>query len=110
QGQLVVVGCGGREDVGGSAQCDRLRELEFGVPTGDATLEFRRSSLGHDSTVIEDRDHIGKFVCFVGVFGGQKDGHAVCHELANDLPHGAATAGVQASGRFVEEDQLGRAQ
>ena len=77
------------------------------MPAGDAALELRRGALGDDAAVVEHRDPVGELVGLVEVLGGEEDRDAVGDQLADDLPHGAAAARVQAGGRLVEEDQPG---
>jgi len=54
--------------------------------------------------VVEDGDAVGEGVGFLEVLGGEEDGHPVGDEVADDLPHGAAAAGVEPGGGLVEED------
>ena len=45
----------------------------------------------------------------IEVLGGQEDGHAVGHQLADDVPHRAAAARIQSGRRLVQENDLGPA-
>jgi hypothetical protein len=59
--------------------------------------------------VVENAHPIGELVRFVEVLSSEEDRHAVGDEAPDDLPHRAPAAGVEAGGRFVEEDDVGRA-
>ena len=106
QGERVVVAGGGGEEraaavrrASGSANCSRM------WPPGMRRLSSSARALGDDPAVVQHRDPVGQLVGLVQVLRGQEDRHAAGHELADDLPHGAAAARVQPGGRLVEEDQ-----
>lgn len=82
-------------------------EAQADVAAGDEAFEFVGGAFGGDGGVVEEGDAVGELVGFFEVLGGEQDGGAVGDELADDLPHGVAGAGVQAGGGFVEEDDAG---
>jgi hypothetical protein len=92
------------EDAGGRLEPVRVGELEADVAAGDAALELVRGALGDQPAVVEQRDPVGELVGLLQVLGGQEDRDPAGHQVADDLPHGAAAAGVQAGGRLVQED------
>ena len=73
-------------------------------PPGNAPLEFGWGAFGDDAAVVEYGDLVGELVGLFEILGGEEDGDALGDELADDLPHRAATARVQAGGGLVEED------
>ena len=82
----------------------RVGELQPDVAAGDAALELVGGALGDQPPVVEHRDPVGELVGLVQVLGGEEDRDPVGDEVADDLPHGAAAARVEAGGRLVEED------
>jgi hypothetical protein len=74
------------------------------VFAGDEPLELVRGALGDQPPVVEDRDPVGEFVRFLQVLRREEDRDATSDEAADDLPHGASAARVEAGGRLVEED------
>src|SRR5207302_1224468 len=58
---------------------------------------------GDDRPVVDDHDGVGQGVGLVEVLGGEQDGGAVGHEVADHVPHLLAAGGVEAGGRLVEE-------
>ena len=64
------------------------------------------AALGDQAALVEHRDPVGELVGFLEVLGGEEDGHAVGHQLADDVPHRAAAARVQSGRRLVQEDDL----
>ena len=107
QGELVVV-AGGRvrhpEGASGRFELARVGEPQADVTAGDEPLELVRSALGDQLPVVEERDPVGELVRLVQVLRRQEDGDAAGREVADDLPHRAPAARVQAGGRLVEED------
>jgi hypothetical protein len=63
------------------------------VAAGDAALQLVRGALGDQPAVVEERDPVGQLVRFLEVLGGQEDRDPAGHEVADELPHGAAAAG-----------------
>ena len=82
-------------------------EVQPGVTSRDPAFELVGGALGDQATVVEDGDAVGKLVGLLEVLGGEEDGDPCGDEVADDLPHGAAAAGVQAGGWLVEEDDPG---
>ena len=76
----------------GCARRPTSRLSSSGVPS--ATISPRSST----------RDPVGELVGLLEVLGGEEDGHAAGHELADDRPHRAPAARVQPRRRLVEED------
>ena len=74
------------------------------MTAGDEPLELVGGALGDQPAVVEDRDPVGELVGLVQVLRREEDRDAAGDEVADDLPHGAAAARVQAGGRLVEED------
>ena len=54
--------------------------------------------------MVQDRDLVGELVGLFQILGGEEDRDPGGHELADELPHGAAAARVQAGRRLVQED------
>ena len=102
--QLLVVAAGVAERARGRLERVRVGEAEADVAAGDQPLELVRRALGDEPAVVEDGDPVGELVGLVQVLRGQEDGHAAGDEVADDLPHRAPAARVQAGGRLVEED------
>ena len=104
QGQLLVV-------PGGAGQHPR-RRVEFGgsgepepdVGAGDLALELLGGALGDQAALVEHRDPVGELVGLLQVLGGEEDGGAVGHQLADDPPHRAPAARVETRRRLVQED------
>ena len=86
-----------------------IGEVEPDVAAGDAALQLGGGSFGDDPALVEHRDPVGQLVRLVEVLGGEQDGDPGRGELADDLPHGATAARVQAGGGLVEEDHPGLA-
>jgi hypothetical protein len=72
-----------------------------------APAQRLRSALSHDVPGREHSDPVGQVFRLVHVMGGEEDGLAELPEPGNDLPGGAAGGRVEASGRLVQEDELG---
>jgi hypothetical protein len=53
--------------------------------------------------MVQQRDPVGQLVRLLQVLGGQEDRDPAGHQVADQLPHGAAAAGVQAGGGLVQE-------
>ena len=77
-------------------------DLEAG-PAG-AGLELPRRPVGDDPAVVDDHDAVGQLVGLVEVLGGEEQGHAAGHQLADDVPHADPAGGVEPGGRLVEEE------
>src|SRR5450631_3468019 len=78
--------------------------METDVATRDQAFELVRRSFRDELALVEHRDPVGELVSLFEILRRQEDRHAVGDEVADDLPHGVAAAGVQTRGRFVEED------
>jgi hypothetical protein len=74
------------------------------VAAGDAALELVGGALGDQPAVVQQRDLVGELVGLLQVLGGEQDRGSAGHQVADDLPHGAAAARVQAGGRLVQEE------
>ncbi len=81
------------------------------MAAGDAPFQLVGRPLGDEAAVVEHGDAVGELVGelvgLVEVLGGEKHGGPRTDQLADDLPHGSAAAGVEPGGRFVEEDEPG---
>ncbi len=101
--RLVVPGAsaqgGGGGPVGG-----RVGEPQPDVSAGHDPLQLLGAALGRDPPAVEDGDAVGQLVGLLQVLGGEEDGDAVGHQLADDPPHGVARTRVETRGRLVEED------
>ena len=75
---------------------------------GDGAERAGRA-LGDDQAVAQHDHAIGERRRLVQVVRGQEHGRAGRGELADRLPRAAARLGIEAGGRLVEEEQLGRA-
>ena len=73
-------------------------------PPGISRLSSVGGALGDEHAVVEEGDPVSQPVGLFEVLRGQKDRHAVGDQAANDLPHGAARARVEASGGLVQEN------
>ena len=71
-------------------------------------LELAAGALGDDPAVVDDGDAVGELVGLVEVLRREQHGGALGDEHPHDLPHLVAAAGVEAGGRLVEEQQVGR--
>ena len=71
-------------------------------------LELERGALGDDPAVVDDDDVVGELVGLVEVLGGEEQGGAVAHEVAQHVPQLDAAARVEAGGRLVEEEHRRR--
>jgi hypothetical protein len=107
--ELVLVGCGCRKELARRVQQLGIGEVESDVAARDAALQFGGGSFGDDPALVEHRDPVGQLVCLVEVLGGEQDGDPGGGQRADDLPHGATAARVQAGGGLVEEDHPGPA-
>ena len=84
---------------------DRGSEVsQFGDVATHARAQGSAVPSATSRAVVEHRDPVGEAVRLLQVLRGEEDGHAVGHEVADDLPHRAPAARVQAGGRLVEED------
>jgi hypothetical protein len=104
EGERLVVAHRLPEHAGGRLQPVRVGEPEADVAAGDAALELVRGALGDQPAVVEQRDPVGELVGLLEVLRGEEDGGPAGHQLADELPHGAAAARVQAGGGLVQED------
>jgi len=82
-------------------------EVQPDMAAGDESLELVRGALGDQPSMVEERDPVGELIGFLQVLRGEEDRDPAGHQIADDLPHGAAAARVQAGGRLVEEDDAG---
>jgi len=62
--------------------------------------------LGEDSAAIDDDDVVGEMVRLFEILRGQQESGPCPDQFADDLPHAGSAAGIQACGRFVEEQHL----
>ncbi len=69
----------------------------------DLGLQFGRSSLAHDHTVVDDRDALGELIGLLQVLRGQQHGRSVVVESSDLLPQRDPTHRVESGGRLVEE-------
>src|SRR5262245_64108600 len=58
--------------------------------------------------MVDDGDPAGEPVGLVEVLSGQQYGATACGNLPDDFPDQAAAVWVEARGRLVEEDKVGR--
>ena len=103
----VVARVDGPVDQGGEGgHGSRMRLGEGGFEAGPAgrLLELARRARGDDPTVVDDDDPVGQGVGLVEVLGGEQQGDAVGHQLADHVPHAQPAGGVEPGGRFVEEE------
>ncbi len=75
--------------------------------SADLGLQFFGGAFGDEPAVVDDGDAVGELVGLLEVLGGEEDGGAAAHEVSDDLPEVEATAGVEAGGGLVEEQDLG---
>jgi hypothetical protein len=106
QGERLVVAHRLTEHAGCRLEAVRVGELQADVAAGDAALELVRGALGDQAAAVEQGDTVGELVGLLQVLGGQEDGDPAGHQLADELPHAAAAAGVQAGGRLVQEASM----
>jgi hypothetical protein len=67
------------------------------------------NSLAFESmTAVDHRYPVGQLVRLVEVLGGQQNGGAAREQVLDDLPHGHARAGIEASGGLVQEQHRRR--
>src|SRR4029077_20878112 len=102
--QVLVVPGGAGQDPRRRVELAGAGEPEQDVAAGDLALEVARSALGDDAALVEYRDLVGQVVGFVEVLGGEEDGDAIGHQLADDVPHRAAAAWIEPGRRLVQED------
>ena len=102
--ELLVVAAGVAERARGRLERARVGEAQADVAAGDQPLELVRGALGDEPAVVEHGDPVGELVGLLEVLRGEEDRHAARDELADDLPHRAPAARVQAGRRLVEED------
>src|SRR6202044_886525 len=95
----------GVEEPGCRTQGRRVGEPQLDVAPGQALLEFIGTALRNDPPAVENGDQVCQPAGLVEVLGGKEDRDAVGDQLADDVPHGAAAAGVQPGGGLVQEDQ-----
>jgi hypothetical protein len=79
------------------------------VGARDPALQLLRGADRHDGSVVQHRDAVGELVRLVEVLRGEEDRDALRDELADDRPHRAPAARVEAGGGLVEEDDSRRA-
>ena len=90
---------------GGRVERPGVGELEADVTRrGSRRLSSSGRALGDQPAAVEHRDPVGELIGLLQVMRGEEDRHAAVHEIADDPPHGAAAARVEAGGRLVEED------
>ena len=91
-----------------SARCSGSQQPHVQRAGADRRLQLARRALGDHLAVVDHRDPVGELVGLVEVLGGEQDRRALGGERADDVPHLVAAARVEAGGRLVEEEQLGR--
>src|SRR3954452_4831068 len=72
-----------------------------------ARAERGRRPLGDEPPLLDDRDAVAERLGLVEVVRREQDGLAEVLQRAHDVPRRAASGGVEAGRRLVEEDQLG---
>src|SRR6266851_2571192 len=73
-------------------------------PTTAKKTSSREGCFSTYSTLVEDRDPVGKLFGLVQVLSGEQHGRAALGELLDGLPHLDARLRVQPGRRLVEED------
>ena len=104
QGERFVVAGGAAEDAGGRGELGWIGELQPDVAARDQPLELVGGALRDEPAVVEEGDPVSQPVGLLEVLGGEEDRHAGGDQAANDLPHGAARARIEASGGLVQEN------
>jgi hypothetical protein len=94
-------------DADGRLKSAGVGEPQADVAAGYEAFELVRRAFGDQLPVVEERDPVGEFVGLFQVLRGEEDRDPVRGEAADDLPHGATAARVQAGGRLVEVDDAG---
>src|SRR4051794_28056108 len=87
------VGQARRAAVQGEADRGRLTGGDLGLRAGE-----------HDPAGAHHGDAVGELLGLLEVVGGQDDGAATGHQVADQFPDGAATLRVQPGGGLVEDD------
>ena len=75
------------------------------LPAG-LRLDFRRSSLGNDFSLINHGHAIGECVCFLEIVRGEQHGLATINHFANLIPQQAARFHVEPNRRLVKKQQV----
>jgi hypothetical protein len=104
QRQRVIVPERAAEGPCRGAESCGVGEVQPDVRPGSAALELLGAPGGDHLAVAENGDPVGELVRLVQLLGGQEDGDAAGHKLADGLPHHAAAARVETGGRLIEED------
>ena len=68
--------------------------------------EHMRWPLGDDAAAVHDHEAIAELLGLVHVMRGQDQGDAVALELEQPLPQQVASLGIEARGRFVQQQDL----
>ena len=71
----------------------------------DLRLQLVGGAAGDDPAVVDDGDAVGQLVGLFQVLGGEQEGRALAHPVADDLPHAEPAARVEPGRRLVEEEQ-----
>jgi DNA-binding SARP family transcriptional activator len=90
----------------GGVEFEDVGEPEPDVAAGDLALEGVGSALCNQVALVEHRDPVGELIGFFEILGSEENGHAVGHQLADDVPHGATAARIQSRRRLVQENDL----
>jgi hypothetical protein len=56
--------------------------------------------------MVDHHNAVGELVGLLQILGGQHDRHAAPLQIAHDLPELGSAPGIEAGGRFVEEEDL----
>ena len=72
--------------------------------TGGASLQLQGGATRDQPAVVEYRDLVGQLIGLFKVLGGHQHRRPSLGEVGNQVPHGEASARVEAGGRLVEEE------
>ena len=106
QGQGRLIHGGAVQDSRRRVQRHHVGKPEPDVAAGYLALEFVGSALGDQVALVEYRDPVGELIGFFEILGGEENGHAVGHQLTDDVPHRATAARIQSRRRLVQENDL----
>ena len=84
-----------------------LGEFDVDRIAAEFAFEGFGGSFGDDVAAIDDGDVLGELIGLFQVVGGEQDGQAFGGEVADFIPEFGAGFGVEASGGFVEKEDLG---
>ena len=106
QGQVLVAPGGAGQDPRCLVELGGVGEPEPDMAAGDLVLELGGSALRDQVALVEYRDPVGELIGFLEVLGGEEDGDAIGHQLADDFAHRATAARIQSRRRLVQENDL----